>query len=150
MIGVFAGRFPGVWSGGVRVVLRDFSSFDLPRVWVVVLWSGDPDEDLRRALRSDGQHPYTSSMRGLQVYLHRLDLMYPADNPGPQESDVTDRWLDSRTGREWLRVTIYVEDVAAWHDRFRNRPDDLTPHYVHTGRVVDVAGPLVVRRPWTG
>lgn len=148
MIGVFAGGFPGIWSGGVRVVLRGFSAFDLPRVWVVVLWSGDPDEDLRQALRSDGQRPRTSSMRGLQVYLHRLDLMYPADNPGPQESDVTDRWQDPRTGREWLRITIYVEDVAAWHDRFRDAYD-LTPLYVHRGeRIIDVAEPhsLVLRR----
>lgn len=142
MIGVFRGRFPGVWSGGVRVALRGFPRFDPPSVWVVALWSGDPDEDLRAMVEGRPHQP--RSVLGIQVFLHRLELVYPADHPGPLESDETDRRTD-RWGREWIHLTIYVEDVAAWHDRFRDC-DGRTPYTSTGGRVIDVAGPLVVRR----
>lgn len=59
------------------------------------------------------------SVRGLQITMDRLNLAYPADNYGPLEGDVTGRWTD-RWGREWLQVTLYVEDRTAWLDRWRD------------------------------
>lgn len=79
--------------------------------------------------------------------LHRLDIAYPADHYGPLESTVTDEWTD-RWGRGWLRLTIYVEDVAAWHDRFRNPTSGRTPHVAVGGQIIDVPEPhaLALRR----